>query len=693
MDWRVALRALMVSAVVSGIAGCGMGHQATSGSTGLDSALGNIKGKVIGGRQPISGAKVFVLAASTQAFGGVGISSSSSNLASSLLTAYSSGSYPTAEDNSSGATNGFYYVTSDANGNFGLSGEYSCTAGQQVYLYTSGGDTGGGTPNAAATLMAVLGTCPSSGNFAAQIPSLVVNELSTVAAAYALAGFATDPLHIGDDESVTSNTTASLAKTGMTNAVATAALLTNITTASGTALSTTPSGNGAVPASTVNTLADILAACVNTTGAGSQTCSTLFASATADGTSTGTAATDTADAAINIAHFPAYNVGTLYGLVPATAVPYQPTLSASPNDWTIGIRYTDGSLYSPNSVALDSQGNVWAGNGAHGLTKLSPQGKALSGTSGFVDSAHGLAPTALAVDTGDNVWAANNLTGVPSVEFSNDGSYVMAGASSSDMETDMSSVSLDGANNVFTSQMAANAVNESTASSSYKSFVYLHPGGLSDTTEIAATPMTSTSGYTLVWTANVGTAAALIDTDPGTSGIGSTQARSSSYTCGKNGPSIIAVDRRGYAWTATSASVNNVDLSHNLFVFNTSGKPVYDTTGCSGSNVDTASRGYTGGGLNQPAAIALDGNDTAWVANSAGNVSAFTEAGSAISPSTGYTAGGAFTSPSALAMDGSGNVWITDSTANTITELVGAATPVVTPLSLGIKYSKLGTRP
>jgi hypothetical protein len=43
-------------------------------------------------------------------------------------------------------------------------------------------------------------------------------------------------------------------------------------------------------------------------------------------------------------------------------------------------------------------------------------------------------------------------------------------------------------------------------------------------------------------------------------------------------------------------------------------------------------------------------------------------------------------------VDGSGNVWVLLAN-NTVTEYVGAATPVVTPLALGVQSKKLGAKP
>jgi hypothetical protein len=104
-----------------------------------------------------------------------------------------------------------------------------------------------------------------------------------------------------------------------------------------------------------------------------------------------------------------------------------------------------------------------------------------------------------------------------------------------------------------------------------------------------------------------------------------------------------------------------------------------------------------------PRGVAVDGAGVVWVA-SAGGLSASNRA---IPPSvlpiviggTGsYNPQGYYVSPSLgagplrVAMDGSGNLWVLLAD-NTVTEYVGAAAPVVTPLSLAIQNKKLGAKP
>ena len=98
-------------------------------------------------------------------------------------------------------TYGDYYVTTvGPGGTFTINSDYTCTGGQQVYLYSVGGDPGLGTgTNSAAGLLAALGTCPgttgATGQFFSSTLNVVMNEVSTVAAACAC-GYATDAVHV-----------------------------------------------------------------------------------------------------------------------------------------------------------------------------------------------------------------------------------------------------------------------------------------------------------------------------------------------------------------------------------------------------------------------------------------------------------------------------------------------------------------
>ena len=66
--------------------------------------------------------------------------------------------------------------------------------------------------------------------------------------------------------------------------------------------------------------------------------------------------------------------------------------------------------------------------------------------------------------------------------------------------------------------------------------------------------------------------------------------------------------------------------------------------------------------------------------------------GTILSGSTGYNTNTSIL-PNAVAIDSSGNVWSASAAGNIVTQLIGAATPVVTPLSVAARNGSLGTRP
>ncbi len=97
----------------------------------------------------------------------------------------------------------------------------------------------------------------------------------------------------------------------------------------------------------INTLANILATCVNTDGSvangsvngatSASACALLFAAATPQG---GTAPTDTLQAILSIAQNPGSNAEAIFALLPGTGNPFGPVLSSpAPVDWTLALTY------------------------------------------------------------------------------------------------------------------------------------------------------------------------------------------------------------------------------------------------------------------------------------------------------------------------------------------------------------------
>jgi hypothetical protein len=330
-------------------------------------------------------------------------------------------------------------TTSDSNGNWSVP-SYTCTPGDELYVVASGGEPSGNTtPNSALVLTMLIGPCGS------QFPHafLVVNEITTVVTAYALSGFSSDYLHIG---------TTATNLVGLTNAAANVPNLINIST--GAALINTagyanPLANtiadtfsSIVPFDTINTLANILSTCVNAAGgAGDPACTALF-SYTGGANSLpvgsngvrGPVATNTADAAIYIAHNPGLpasagirtnNVVAVWAL-PVAQSPFGPFLPIAPNDWTLVVNYIGGGLggttatcaSSTQLVAIDGQGNAWTVNPRNrSITELNPQGTPLSPSTTYNGSActpggwgsRTLTPSpkAIAFDLSNNAWVAD----------------------------------------------------------------------------------------------------------------------------------------------------------------------------------------------------------------------------------------------------------------------------------------------
>ncbi len=580
-----------------------------TGGASPDAGLA-IRGRVYGGQQPIAGANVYLYAANTTGYG---------NASVSLLSAPG-------------------YVTTSASGTFAITGEYTCpSAAAQVYVYSVGGNPGAGGTNAAAGLLAGLGNCGSltSSTF------IMVNEVSTIATAYAIAGYATDAKHV-------SSSSSTLGLAGIANAFA--AIQNLETLGTGVALAATPGANGTVPQSEIDTLANILASCINSPAPSSTGCATLLSNAT---NAIGTEPTDTATAAINIAHNPGANLATLYGLATASA-PFQPALTSQPNDFTIAITYTGGGLSNPYGLAIDASGNVWTANLSNNtLSEFNPSGVAQSG-SGFTGG--GLNdPRQLAVDTSGNVWITN-LGGNVLSEFDSSGAPVSATGHTGALN-DAYGVAIDGSGNVWVANDNASSLGEfNFAGVTQTGIGGFTGGGLDEPYGVAV----DTSNH--IWAGNYHSVLSEFMNN-------GSPISSSGYTGGGLDASLgIAVDGSGNVWTTNE---NNNSLS----MFNSSGV------------AQSGSGGFTGGGLNTPVAIAIDGSGNVWASNIDGNsISEFSSLGAAISGASGYDGGG-LSSPIGIAIDGSGNVWVTDSVeaGASITELVGAATPVVTPIQANLK--------
>ena len=575
-----------------------------------------IQGALHGGRQPVVGAHIYLFAANNIGYRAPSIS---------LINPHFPG---TATD-----ANGTYLIT-NSTGGFNLSGAYSCVPGQQLYILATTGNPGlhGLTNNEALAMLSALGTCPSDGSLAATVPYISINELTTVATIYALASFMSDPIHVSSARSPGSIQ-------GLANAFATVNTLVDIAT--GTSLSQNLQGNAVLPQAKLDTLANILVPCINST---SQTngCTTLFNNAK---DSNGNAPLDTATAVLNIAHNPAASPAALFTLATANA-PYQPALTAAPNDWSLAITFYAANMAGPYYPAIDSTGSLWVpAYTSNTLTKFDPFGNIVSGPSGFTGG--GLnQPYSVAIDASDNAWVVN----FGPINASTVSQFLSSGTPATTTPYSCSTTcffpAFDTTQNLWVS--AANRT------------VVLSPSGahLAQFTTTAYNSGIAIDPSDHAWTLGLGAKLYRL-TLPSTTSTSSESVTSPSATT-----ELIptALDSIGNIWFVSSKN-NAIGKS------DPTGKPI------------SPAGGYTGGGLNSPGGIAIDGAGTVWITNrSTNSISAFTNTGKAITPSNGYTADGV-SGPRGIAIDPSGNLWITNFTYNSVTEFLGLAAPTATPIS------------
>ena len=434
---------LLLAGVAALLTGCGTSAlnpavpvARTSGAT--------FRGTAFGGQQPVAGASIQLYAANLSGYG---------NAASPLLPANS--------------------VLSDPNGNFNISVQYTCPVPDApVYLVASGGNPGLSASNPNLTLMAALGSCNAL-QANASTTFIQMNEVTTVAAAYALAPFMTG---VAGMSTSTGNTT------GLNFAVADVNQLVNNATGTSPGLALPP---GAIfPSAQLNTLANSLAACVNSTGgtAGDPSpCGMLFTAATPPG---GTAPTDIVSAVIEIVQHPGQSVAAIYALAAATA-PFQPTLAATPNDWTLAVTYMDGSLSAPSAIAVDAGGNVWITNRtANTVTELAHSGAVLATSAAVLSS-----PAAVALDAAGDPWIANSTTNT----LTHLSAYAAVNGSTSGSLVAPAGLAIDPQGNLWVANSGAASVAEFTSTGSLLSGNGYAGSGISNPLGIAISTFCSRS--------------------------------------------------------------------------------------------------------------------------------------------------------------------------------------------------------
>ena len=145
---------------LSGGNAAGSGGSQAAGGTGAGVTGARLTGSVRGGQQPIVGRACVSAGGERDGIwrgGDCGFDEQRVGVAADEWTG-------TTLDTSGGATNGDYYVTTDAEWELLDHGRLHVYGGAAGYLYALGGNPGSGV-NSAAGLMAALGNCPAAGNF------------------------------------------------------------------------------------------------------------------------------------------------------------------------------------------------------------------------------------------------------------------------------------------------------------------------------------------------------------------------------------------------------------------------------------------------------------------------------------------------------------------------------------------------
>ena len=339
------LGTVAMSCAIATLCGCGIQHTATVlPAAGASQTVG---GRFMGGELPIIGAAITLYAS--------GVASGTAN-----------GAY-------TGTATVLASTTTDSNGGFSINpASYTCPSNQEVYFVAYGGNPGAGTNNNVLQI-AFIGQCGSLN------PYTDIDEVTTVASAYAFSGFTTidtsgtapvvnvvapaNNASFATSNNVTAGTVTTAS--GLLHAYKNAMNLASVITGRAYAIAPT-NASSIAPDAVVNSIANALQACVNTAGGvanDGSNCGKLFAYTPA---LDGTLPTNTLQSALNLARHPyisSTNNTNLFNLASPVTV-FSPALTAAPRDWTLAIAYPVppnpvSGVGFPFALALDADDNVY----------------------------------------------------------------------------------------------------------------------------------------------------------------------------------------------------------------------------------------------------------------------------------------------------------------------------------------------
>jgi streptogramin lyase len=323
----------------------------------------------------------------------------------------------------------------------------------------------------------------------------------------------------------------------------------------------------------------------------------------------------------------------------------------------VAVNYS-GSLNGPTALGIDQTGNVWVADYFGAVTEFSPLGAWLSPVGGFVGG--GLNESyGLTIDNNGNVWVTDEQSsssvngGLGSVTELSSSGQILSGAggfSAGGIDFPVAAAA-DSTGNIWIANYGRSTATVLSNDGTPLSAVNGYGSG-----QLAFPVAIAIDGNQNAWLANQSAKTVTRISPDG--------AQVSQIAC-CDAPSGLAIDRHGNVWVANYYGDSVSELSNTGVVL---------------------SSGYTGGGLNRPQGIAVDGQGNVWIANYHGNSltelagADSTSPGTPLSPAVGFGSDAGLSLPFALAIDASGNLWVSSFANNGVTEYVGAATPVKTPL-------------
>jgi hypothetical protein len=527
------------------------------------------------------------------------------------------------------------------------------------YAIAAGGDADHGS-NSAIALMSVFGT---ASNYTSPI---VIDELTTVASVWSMRAF------IHSDRSIFGPSP------GLQNAALTVTNLADLAHGKSSSLLSSSSPDK------LNTLADLVAACVGSSGASSSDCAGLFSNATPVEQ---TPPQDTMAAAVAIANNPVLNLASLFAISSHSGV-YAPSYTEPPYNWLVALNLPAGVLI-PTVVAIDSSGAIWVGGREPGVAKLLPPGVPAPGSPFTGGGLQGNLTEGMAIDPSGHVWILNDYPATTISELDSDGGAISP-ASGYPLVT-----------NQYLPQPDAIAADQSgnvwiTNTQQYPWYGRLFEVGQSGQVISQFDGPPATFEPTSV-TIDAAGNAWLVDhstRQPRLRQFNSMGpiSRKDGYKVAGGHPNRLAIDEGGNIWISNDGirvgpkkpPYHYIDWIAKL---NPKAKAL------------SPPHGYRGGGISAPIWIAIDGAGNVWVYDLAGvptcggftnfDISELDPNGNPISPQVGYpiaphACGGSepYTEspPDGLSIDPSGNIWLANVGNDALLEIVGAAAPVKTPL-------------